>query len=89
MMTYPNSACSVQIDGWATFKAPARVGALLQQLRGQLDALLLRRFEATAAASGGGGHGRGGAGGKRGGGEDEQGERTMGAILELLAMDGF
>lgn len=39
----------MQVGGWAEFKAPARIGVLVRELRGGIAALLQRKIEAPAA----------------------------------------
>ena len=34
----------VQVDGWATFKAPARIAVLVRELRAQCAALLAHKI---------------------------------------------
>lgn len=34
---------TLKLDGWATFKAPARIAVLIRELRQQLDRLLLAK----------------------------------------------
>lgn len=35
----------LMLDGWAKFKAPARIGVLVRELRGAIDALLASKVE--------------------------------------------
>ncbi len=34
---------TLKLDGWATFKAPARIAVLIRELRQQVDKLLLEK----------------------------------------------
>ncbi len=34
---------TLKLDGWATFKAPARIAVLIRELRQQVDKLLLAK----------------------------------------------
>ena len=36
---------TLKLDGWATFKAPARIAVLIRELRLQVDRLLLAKVE--------------------------------------------
>lgn len=38
-----------QVDGWAEFRAPARIGVLVRELRGGVAALLARKIADPAA----------------------------------------
>lgn len=73
----------IVMDGWARFKAPARIAVLVRELRAAADDALTRALAATAGGDGGG---RGAAGG----GSAPVGDaRVVDALHRLLETDGF
>ena len=43
-LSVSHEAGLVQVDGWATFKAPARIAVLVRELRAQCAALLAHKI---------------------------------------------